>query len=76
MLKQISTRLIVLATILLLAWVGISCKNKRPTEATDADLVRPDNKDDEVGTSDGMIDSSNTELWEKYKNEMINIRLV
>ena len=65
-------RLIILATALLFVWVGISCK-KGPTSVEEGGLVRPPNKEDAIETPDGML---TPELQEKYKDEMIHIRLI
>ncbi|TKZ35967.1 hypothetical protein [Brachyspira catarrhinii] len=70
--KYFTKRLIVLATVLLLAWVGISCKSKKPTEGG-FELERPDDKVTNVGGSDGML---NEEQKAGYNNEMLHIRLL
>ena len=66
-------KLIILATALLLAWGGVSCK-KKPTGADGGfTLTKPDDKDRVIGGSDGMLPADQVG---NYNNEMLNIRTI
>ena len=73
MTKRILTRLMVLATALLLALVGISCKNNRPTENGGLDLKRPDDIINTITNDGGLLRPDELNSW---NDKMIQIRLL
>ena len=70
--NKLGSKLFILIAVLLFAWVGVSCKNK-PTEEGGMLLEKPDDKNDTIGGDGRLTDPT---LIEKYKKEMINIRLI
>ena len=63
----------VLATALLLALVGISCKNNRPTENGGLDLKRPDDIINTITNDGGLLRPDELNSW---NDKMIQIRLL
>ena len=71
--QSTKTRLMILATALLLVWVGISCKNNRPTTDGGLDLKRPDDTVNVISNAGGLLNDSELGNWD---NKMIQIRLL
>ncbi|TKZ30806.1 sialidase family protein [Brachyspira catarrhinii] len=72
--QSTKTRLMVLATALLLVWVGISCKNNvRPAEGGGLDLSRPDDTTNIIGNPGGLLNDNELGNW---NDKMIQIRLL
>ena len=74
MTKRILTRLMVLATALLLVWVGISCKsNNRPSSDDNLGLERPPDTINEITNAGGLLRDDELNSW---NDAMIQIRLL
>ena len=74
MTKRILTRLMVLATALLLVWVGISCKsNNRPSSDDNLGLERPPDTINEITNAGGLLRDDEMGNW---NDAMIQIRLL
>ena len=72
--QSTKTWLMILATALLLAWVGISCKNNnRPAEGGGLDLSRPDDITNIISNPGGLLRDDELGNWD---NAMIQIRLL
>ena len=74
MTKRFLTRLMVLATALLLVLVGISCKsNNRPSSDDNLDLKRPDDTINTITNAGGLLRDDELNSW---NDAMIQIRLL
>ncbi|TKZ29066.1 hypothetical protein [Brachyspira catarrhinii] len=72
--QSAKTRLMVLATALLLVWVSISCKsNNRPSSDSDLRLERPPDTINEITNAGGLLRDDELNNW---NGEMIQIRLL
>ena len=70
--QSTKTRLMILATALLLVWVGISCKsNNRPTEDGGLGLEKPADITNVVGDAKGLLSQSELGNW---NTNMIHLR--
>lgn len=70
---KVKSKLFILMAILLLAWVGVSCKNNKPGEEGGMELRKPDDVVNKVGDDQGVMNSGQMDEW---NDKFIQIRLM
>lgn len=70
---KVKSKLFILMAVLLLAWVGVSCKNKKPGETGGMELEKPDNVTNKVGDDQGVMIPDEMNNW---NDKFIQIRLM
>ena len=71
---KVKSKLFILMAVLLLVWVGVSCKNKnKPGEEGGMDLIAPTNQVNEVGDNQGVMTPDEMNNW---NDKFIQIRLM
>ena len=70
---KVKSKLFILMAVLLLVWVGVSCKNKKPGEEGGMELKKPDSVTNKVGDNEGKMDNSEMDNW---NDKFIQIRVM